>query len=623
MCGIAGIYGAGDVALARRMAEALVHRGPDNGHAVGGRDFALAARRLSIIDLDGGRQPLSNETDDVWVAQNGEIYNFAELRQELIASGHQFRTRCDTEVLVHLFEDEGDEMLSRLEGMFAIAVWDERRGRGLLARDRLGKKPLYYTQLGDVLYFASEIKSLLRIPGFERRLTLQALHHYLSFKQFPHPLSIFEGVFMLPPGHRLSYTHGEAPRVERWWNPDFSRPLPASKLQEDVLVDELLSLLRRSIERRMVSDVPVGFFLSGGLDSALVTALASEISVEPIRTFTLVYGDDSTTAGKEQDRRFALDVASLFGTKHLEQQIELGSLADELPNILQQFDEPFSGVFSSYFLSRLISRHVKVCMSGDGADELFGSYLSHRIAQPIADFVAAQASGAPPPDGLLPFEGRDGFLESLAEAEDWRWRAKLLVFDEEEKFALYSRSVAAKLAGVSTIEWMRRDFEGLTAVDPLNRMLEAELKHIFTDQVLCYADRLSMAHSLEVRSPFLDSDLVNFVTRLPAEWKIRDGTTKYLLKRAALRYLPEEMVYRPKEGFLMPVTQWLVGGLEDYVRSMLGPDQLGRHGLFDQAAVNSLLDRLYGGDSHYTVVNRVLSLVVFQQWYQLYMEPSP
>ncbi len=622
MCGIAGVFGDRDEATVREMIAALVHRGPDDGHVVSGEDFAVGARRLSIIDPERGRQPMCNETATVWVAQNGEIYNFPELKRELIEAGHRFRTRCDTEVLAHLYEQSGLKLSDRIDGMFAIALWDKRLRRGLLVRDRIGKKPLYYTRRGSQLYFASEIKALLRIPGFERRLNLEALHHYLSYKHVPWPLSIFEGVSILPPGHRLVYQKGSEPQVEPFWAVDFAEPLPPEELQEEALVDRLLDLLRSSVRRRLVSDVPIGFFLSGGIDSGLITALGAELSPEPVRTFTLVYSSESTTRGKEQDRRFAQELARRYATKHLEQRIDAASLPEELPRIIRCFDEPFAGVFSSFFLSRLIAQHVKVTLCGDGADELFGSYLSHRLAGPMDEYVRSRERGEAPPAALLPFEGRPGFLEALAEPEDWRWRSKLLVFSEEEKRGLYTPDVARALEGASTVEQMRSHFQSGTARDPLNRVLEAELKHIFVDQVLTYADRLSMAHSLEVRSPFLDHDLVSFVARIPGSLKIRRGVTKYILKRAALRYLPEEMVHRPKEGFIMPLTQWMLGDLEDYVRSTLSPESLRRHGIFDPAAVGQLIDRLYVESSDYTVVNRVLTLLAFQLWYDLYMGAS-
>ncbi len=353
--------------------------------------------------------------------------------------------------------------------------------------------------------------------------------------------------------------------------------------------------MREAVRRRFMADVPIGFFLSGGLDSSLTTALAAEVAPERVKTFTLIYSGDSTTSGKEHDRHWAQWVAERYGTEHHEETITYSSFPDSIRAILRAFDEPFAGVVSTYFLAQRIARHVKVAVAGDGADELFGSYLSHR--------VAAWADKRP----------------DLADLPDWEWRARLLVLSDAEKCRLYSPAVRDTLAGVSTGAHLRAAFEGLTATDPLNRMLEAEFRGIFPDQVLTFVDRLSMAHSLEVRSAFLDTDVVEFVASLPGSFKIRDGETKYLLKRAALRYLPEEMVRRPKEGFLMPITQWMQSDLEPWVRDTLQPSRLAAHGLFDPQAVGRLVDALYEPGADYMSVNKVLALVTFQEWYEIYL----
>jgi asparagine synthase (glutamine-hydrolysing) len=373
-----------------------------------------------------------------------------------------------------------------------------------------------------------------------------------------------------------------------------------------------------------MSDVPIGFFLSGGIDSSLTTAIAAEGSSAPIETFTLTYADRSATPGKHADRSWARYVADRYGTRHHEEVVEIHDFPGQLRRILRAFDEPFAGVVSSYFLSRLIAQHVKVAISGDGADELFGSYLSHRLAQPLASYSQYAQTGDR--SVLRPFEDRPEYLAGLLAHDgatggaprDWVWRARLQVFDEAEKRALYSPDLAAALDGASTTDLVRRTFDELTAVDPLNRVLEAELRTIFPDQVLAYGDRLSMAHSLEVRAPYLDTDVVSFVAALPGTAKIRCGQTKFLLKRAALRYFPEEMVHRPKEGFLMPVTDWLTTDLQPYVRETLSPDRLARHGLFRPDAVQTLVDTLLRDGSDYHDGNRVFALLVFQEWYDLY-----
>jgi asparagine synthase (glutamine-hydrolysing) len=591
MCGIAGVFGRSDPGTVAAMSERLRHRGPDDDFLVGGDAFTLAGRRLSIVDLAGGRQPLANESETVWAVQNGELYNHESVRRTLLADGHTLHTSCDTEVLPHLFEQYGADLPLHIHGMFAVAIWDDANGRGLLVRDRMGKKPLYYLEQGPHLYFASEIKALLEVPGFERRVDLEALHHFLSYKHVPHPLSMFAGIRQLPPGSRLVFEPGRAPVVERYWSPSFAA---AGEPDEGEAVDRLLELLRAGVERRLMGDVPIAFFLSGGIDSSLSAALAAELSSAPVRAFTLTYGSSSSTEGKERDRRWARYVAERYAMDHTEATIEFTHFPDAIKPILRSFDEPFAGVVSTYFLSEVIAQHVKVAVAGDGADELFGSYRSHRIA----------AGMEPPP----------------CAGDDWQWRARLFVLDEAEKRRLYAPDVAAALAGCDSAEHLRDTaFAGLTGTDPLNRMLEAEFRTILPDQVLAFVDRLSMAHSLEVRSAYLDTAVVEYVASLPGSLKIRDGETKYLLKRAAERYFPQEMAFRPKEGFVMPVTDWLLTDLEEYVRETLAPAAVAAAGIFDPRAVGELVDGFYRDRGDYTYGNKLLELVVFHEWHEMYL----
>lgn len=620
MCGISGIFGTQNGTSHRdtiqAMLDTLVHRGPDDGYSISGTDFALGARRLSIVDVEGGRQPVGNETQTVWAVQNGELYNYPKVRPILLERGHTLQTNCDTEMLPHLYEDYGAGWPEKIDGMFAVAVWDDVNKVGLLARDRMGKKPLYYYHAQGTLYFASEIKALLRVPGFVRRINLEALHHFLSYKHVPHPLSIFEGVSILPPAHRLIFRPGSEPIIERYWDLDYAEDRELAALPEAELVDRFLALLKQGVERRLMADVPIGFFLSGGIDSSLSTALAAELCGGKIKTFTLTYGKDSSTEGKDLDRHWASFVARKYNTEHYEATVAFDHFPDSIGRILACFDEPFAGVMSTYFLSQLIAQHVKVAVSGDAADELFGSYLSHRLAFPLAQYDQYQQTGNP--DLIRPFEDQTNLLARLAEHDDAAWRYKLLVYSDDEKQALYSPEIKPRMQSFSTRQWMARDFANLTATDPLNRMLESEFKTIFPDQVLTFVDRLSMAHSLEVRTAYLDTDLVKFVASLPGHLKIRQGETKYLLKQAALRYFPPEMVHRKKEGFLMPVAKWLLNDLEDYVRQTLSADRLNKHGIFDVPSVQHLVDGLYQGNQDYTYANKILALIVFQEWYELY-----
>ncbi|MBC8000026.1 MAG: asparagine synthase (glutamine-hydrolyzing) [Leptolyngbya sp.] len=482
----------------------------------------------------------------------------------------------------------------------------------------MGKKPLYYFEQNGSLYFASEIKSLLTIPGFQRRINLEALDAYLSYKHIPHPFSIFEGVYSLPPAHKLIFRQGEPVQISRYWSPQFVEDSERSAQSEDELVQGLLELLKRGVEKRLMSDVPVGFFLSGGIDSSLSTALAAENSSQPIKTFTLTYGEKATTDGKEQDRKWSRWVAQKYKTEHHEESLEVKDFPENIIKILSCFDEPFCGTTSTYFLSSLIAKHVKVAVSGDGADELFGSYLSHRLASPIANLKKFDETGDL--DLIRPFEKDLSYLHKIAENTQPDWRKKLFVFSEAEKKSLLNSSLDT--SGFKSIsQKLKLEFAKLQSTEPLNRILEWEFNSFLPDQVLTYVDRLSMAHSLEVRSVFLDTDVVNYVTPLSSDHKIRNGETKYLLKKAALKYFPEEMVFRGKEGFVLPVNRWVYDSMEKYARDTLSKSNLNRHGLFDGDAVSNLIDQLYKSEKqpHHTEINKLLSLIMFQEWYGLYM----
>jgi asparagine synthase (glutamine-hydrolysing) len=593
MCGIAGVFSKRAPEIVEDMLASLIHRGPDDGHWVQGEAFTLGARRLSIMDIAGGRQPLGSPDGRYWACQNGEIYNFKELDLPL-------QSGCDTEVLPLLYQRYGAQMVDHLQGMFAFAVWDTQTGQGLLARDRSGKKPLYYTIHQGALWFASEIKALLRIPGFQRRLNQEAVEHFLALKHVPAPLTAFKGIHQLPPGHRLLWD-GQRSRVERYWRLNWSPGKPVGDPQS-----ELLEKLGTAVRRRMIADVPVGFFLSGGLDSSLCTVLAARHS--PVKTFTLRYRADSSTPGKELDLACARQVAGQFATEHLEEEVDFSSFREELPTILGHFDEPFGGVVSTYFLARLIARHVKVAISGDGADELFGSYLTHRLAPALEKFRAGQL------DQLGPeFTARQDFLASLACQHPWEWRSRLSVFSDEEKTQLLTRPPES-----STQDYWRTIFADLTASpeDVVNQILEAEFLTQLPDQVLTFSDRLSMAHSLEIRCPFLDTDFMEFAAGLPGHLKVQIGHTKMVLKQAAAQVVPREVWDRPKEGFVMPVNQWLESWLLDYARQQLSPTQLERHGLFQPQQVQGILDRFAQGERR--LANQVLSLLCFQIWFGLY-----
>jgi asparagine synthase (glutamine-hydrolysing) len=612
VCGIAGVFGKAGPATVEVMLRRITYRGPDDEFFVSGSRFTLGARRLSILDVEGGRQPLSNETGTVWAAQNGELYNFPELRAALEAKGHRLRTRNDTEIIPHLYEDWGAAFPSRLLGMFAIALWDDARECGLLARDHTGKKPLYYLERPGCLYFASEIKCLLAVRDYERRLNPVAVHHFLSYKHVPGPDTAFEGIMSLGPAQTLTWSAREGVKVSSYWSLRWS-PDPAwDRMDEPEIAQRVAAALTEGVRRRLLSDVPIGFYLSGGIDSSLSTALAATVSPGRIKTFTLTYDPDSTTPGKEEDQRWARAVAEQYGTEHHEERLSLGSFAEEFPEILRHFDQPFSGVVSPYFLSRLIGRHVRVALSGDGADELFGSYLSHRLAPVIADYVEGGPSVLDRPG----FLDSRALVEAIADRDPAKWRARLAVFTEGEKRGLYTEAFAAAVAATSSDDHLAAYFAHPTAADPLNRVLEAEFRGIFPDQVLTFVDRLSMAHSLETRTAYLDREFVELAASLPGRLKIRDGESKYILKRAASPYLPGPLIHRPKEGFVMPVNQWLMGGLGDFTGRVLHPERVSAAGIVKPEAAATLVARLRAGET--SLANRVLSLIALHVWWEDY-----
>jgi asparagine synthase (glutamine-hydrolysing) len=384
-------------------------------------------------------------------------------------------------------------------------------------------------------------------------------------------------------------------------------------MDEREIALRVVAALREGVRRRLLSDVPIGFYLSGGLDSGLSTALAATLSAGRIKTFTLTYDRDSTTRGKDEDQRWARAVAEQYGTDHHEERLSARSLAEEFPKILRHFDQPFSGVVSPYFLSQLIGRHVRVALSGDGADELFGSYLSHRLAPVIADYVER---GRTTLDRTW-FRDSRALIEAIADRDPAVWRARLAVFSENEKRALYTPDFAAAVGPVSSDGHLAGYFVDGTAADPLNRILEAEFRGIFPDQVLTFVDRLSMAHSVETRTAYLDRDFVEVAASLPDRLKMRDGETKYILKRAAAPYLPAALINRPKEGFVMPVNQWLMGGLRSFTQRALHPERVRAAGIFKPEAVSSLVARFHGGDT--SLANRVLSLIALHVWWEDYL----
>jgi asparagine synthase (glutamine-hydrolysing) len=619
MCGICGVVAgererAPDLEAVARMCDRLVHRGPDDEGLFHEGPVALAARRLSIIDLDGGHQPIANEDGSVVVVQNGEIYNYRKLKRELEGRGHRFATDCDTEVLVHLYEEHGDGFAERLRGMFAIALWDKRRQRLLLARDRFGIKPLYYRHVDGGLSFASELKAMLEQPGFSREIDPKAVSAYLAFNSIPAPLTIFAEARKLPPGHLLSWEGGEV----RQWRYARPGPAPGQGLRHesaDELAAELREVLDDSVRAHLVADVPVGVLLSGGVDSGGLAALASAHSEEPLRTFSIGFEE----AGFDELSRARL-VARRYGADHHELILRPDAV-ELLPKLVESFDEPFgdSSALPTYLVSELASGHVKVALSGEGGDELFGGYYTY-VADLLARRIGRLAPLARPLAEALPSRHeRVGFDYK---AKRFARAAALPPLERHHAWKeIFSPQARAELAGAEASGWdpvdLYRDRYAETAgAEPLARMQDVDLGIYLVDDLLVKTDRLSMAHSLELRVPFLDPKVAEFAFSLPTRLKVRGFAKKRLLRQALEPLLPREVIHGRKQGFSIPIAAWLRGPLEPFAREVLAPGTLERQGLLEPAAVTPILDRHVCGQEDLS--RQIWGLMALTLWFDRY-----
>ena len=625
MCGIAGIlYTEASRGVyadeLKRMCDTMVHRGPDDeGFYVRG-NVGLGMRRLSIIDLAGGHQPIFNEDGSVCIVFNGEVYNFRDLRRDLEARGHRFATNTDTEAIVHAYEEYGDECVHRLNGMFAFAIWDGRRRRLLLARDRLGVKPLYYLWDGYRLLFGSELKAILQGEEVPRNLDLQALDTYLTFEYVPAPRSIFRDIKKLPPGHLLVAQDGDV-AVRRYWE------VPWHRLEgrEEELADALYELLKDAVRIRLVSDVPLGAFLSGGIDSSTVVGLMSQVMDRPVTTFSIGF-DDPSYNELEHARR----VARHFGTEHHELVIrpDIVKLVEELVGFL---DEPLADVsiFPTYLVSQLARRHVTVALSGDGGDELFAGYewyvadkveRSYRrlpafLRAHLVPWVVERVPPSSQKKGLVNKVKR--FVEGATLPESlqhFRWSTFLR---EETRGRLYSGDLLHSLNGHDASSSLVAYLEAFREADPLWRQQFADIKAYLADDILAKVDRMSMANSLEARTPFLDYRVVEFAAGVPSELKLKGFTTKYLLKRSMARILPPEVLTRKKEGFSIPMKNWLRRELRPMLEEVLSPERLRQEGLFDPAYVEALKEQHLRGVANHS--HQLWALMVFETWRDVYL----
>lgn len=630
MCGILGFINAdrqqpASEQTARQMAAAIVHRGPDDEGFYFKEHVALGMRRLSIIDLAGGHQPISNEDDSVWVVFNGEIYNFPELRAQLAARGHQFRTHSDTEVLVHLYEDYGDELVQHLNGMFAFALWDARRARLLLARDRMGEKPLYFTQLRDGTFvFASELKSLVQHPGVERRINLLALRKYLQYEFVPAPHTMFEGVHKLRPAERLIFERGRW-RTERYWRLSYEGE--RLKINQAAAAAQVRARLREAVRLRLVADVPLGVLLSGGIDSSAVAALACEAAQGRVKTFSIAFAEKSF-----DESSYARLVAAHLGTEHYEQRFTEREMLAIVPEIPRLLDEPLGdgSLIPTFLLSRFTREHVTVALGGDGGDELlagYPTYVAHRMAgyyQALPQFlrgnlIEPMIARLPVSTDNLSFDFKaKRFVRGAAQPPGMRHTVWMGSYDAWQQRQLLHSDIIAQYSDEEVFaEILPYDHQnGASQLDVVERMMTLDATHYLSECVLFKVDRASMAASLETRAPFLDHTFVEFLSRLPLRLKLRGHlggwTGKYLLKQALRHQLPSQVINRPKKGFGMPVAKWVKGELRPLVRDTFAPERLQRQGLFNAAYVQRLLDEHERGVADHRKL--IWTLLMFELW---------
>ena len=616
MCGIAGavsLAGTATAERAERMCALLAHRGPDADGVVGDGAFALAARRLSVIDLESGDQPVTNEDGTVHVVQNGEIYNYAELRGMLLGEGHVFRSHGDTEVLAHLYEREGDRFVAQLRGMFAIAVWDAPKRRLLLARDRFGIKPLYYRADAEELEFASELRSLPR-----GQIDLDALEAFLAFNVVPGPHTIFRDCLKLPPGQLLIWEDGRV-RLEQYAD---VAPAPASELLEggtEELADELRTRLRDSVRAHLVADVPVGVLLSGGVDSGVIAALAATESPARVHTFTVGFDEPSFDESRDAQR-----VAERYDTEHHDIRLRPDG-ATLLTTLADVFDEPFadSSALPTFLVSELASSTVKVVLSGEGGDELFGGYYTYQ-ADLLATRTALLARAARPVVELLPSSSakasfdyrakrfvRGAHLPPLERHHAWKE-----IFSADARAALTGRT-----HGYDPVGLLRDRHDRTAGAEPLARLQDVDRAVLLVDDLLVKTDRASMAWSLEARVPFLDTAVTDFAMALPRRMRVRLLRKKALLRAAAAPLLPAEVVRGRKRGFSIPAAAWLRGELEPFAREVLSHETLRRQGFFSPAVVDALLDDHVAGREDSS--RQIWSLLCFTLWHERHVERQP
>lgn len=626
MCGICGFYEfennkTADVRILRAMLQVLEHRGPDDSGTYSDRNLAMGMRRLSIIDLDGGKQPICNEDASIVTVFNGEIYNYKFLRSFLERRGHALRTASDTEVIVHLFEEFGDDCVEHLRGMFGLAVWDTRQRRLFIARDRLGIKPLYFAEVNGLLVFASEIKALLQHPAMEVQMNVEALSNFLSLKYVPAPQTIFKNIQALPPGWSLSCGRNGV-TVKRYWDVSFAKRVDSAPCEEAAYAEQLESLLRECVKMHLVSDVPFGAFLSGGIDSSTIVALMSQFLQKPVKTYSVGF-DGYGEAYSELP--YARLVAREFRTDHHEVIIEPSHAVDLAEKVAWHLDQPLAehATLANYMVAELASRDVKMVLTGEGGDELFAGYARHagerwsslfRAVPKAARSIAIAASSAIP--GL---RRPKIALNALSQANEvkrlFNW---FPLFNAQMKQELLCDDLKEALNGHESEDVFAEALRRTDAAHSLERLLYIDTKLWLPDLLLARGDKMSMAVSLEARVPLLDHKLVEFAASLPPGLKVRGLARKYLLKQVSKKWLPREIINRKKKGFPMPSSVWLRKEARAFMRDMLCPLVLRRRGLFNPVFVEKLMSEHEQGFADHGSL--LWGLISVELWQRVFMD---
>ncbi|MDY6839754.1 MAG: asparagine synthase (glutamine-hydrolyzing) [Thermodesulfobacteriota bacterium] len=605
----------------------LYHRGPDDHGYFLNPQVYLSHRRLSIIDLHTGKQPIYSADSSKCIVFNGEVYNFMELRACLESKGYRFITNTDTEVILTAYEEWGNECVHKLRGMFAFAVWDSKTRSLFIARDRLGIKPLFYAYYNGIFYFASEMKAILQFHHFPREIDSDGLASYFMLSYIPAPLTIFKHIRKLPAGHTLSWRDGSI-TLNKYWDIFF---VPDRTKSVDYFVEGYTALLEEAVKLRMISDVPLGAFLSGGIDSGTVVAMMSKSTTEPLRSFCIAFGGH--IGGYLDERHYARQVVSKYGTLHTE-DIVMPQLDAIMDDIVRSFDEPFAdhSTIPSFYLCQSTRRKVTVALSGLGGDELFGGYerylgvklssLYNRIPPLIRDHLIQNIVMKIPEraDGHYTVNHIKRFVRSAAAPPDHRYFGFISMLAKKGITSIFSDPESLNTHFSNCQEAYAALFNSDNASEPLDRAFYSDIKTYVPEDILACADRMSMRHSLEVRVPFLDHKLLEFCATIPSEMKIRRFNKKYILKKGAQRILPTSVITHRKQGFVAPMTRWLQTDLKPYVLGVLSRQHLASHDLFNYNAVTSLLtDHFNRVEIHDKLI---WSLVIFQTWYNLYIDST-